>query len=180
LHHAKEDEAGHPGSDNHAVDASLALLICCHYDCFRLSPIQEQKPYSMSNDNDAGFRDRLSRAAEARRVMLTKAKQALDPDNPAVIEKRRQREAVVAARAERVAQRAAARQEQERELARQAALAAEAAAVAERIAAEQAVREAAEQAEREAALKAQQKAERDARYAARKAAKKERRLAMRN
>ena len=60
--------------------------------------------------------------------MLAKVKRALDPENPVAIEKRRQREAVVAARAERAAQREIARQEQERELARQTALAAAAAA----------------------------------------------------
>ena len=113
----------------------------------------------MSNPSDPTLQDRLSSAADARRAMLAKFKQATDPANPVAIEKQRQREAIVAARAERAEQREAARQEQERELARQAALAAEAA----------------EQAELEAALKAEQKAERDRRYAARKAAKKERR-----
>ena len=81
----------------------------------------------MSSYNDSSFRDRLSRASEAKSTMLAKLKRALDPENPTAIEKRRQREAVAAARAERAAQREAARQEQERELARQAALAAEAA-----------------------------------------------------
>jgi hypothetical protein len=129
----------------------------------------------MSNLNEPTLQDRLSRAADAKSAMLAKFKRALDPENPTAIEKRRQREAIVAARTERAVQREAARQHHELELARQAALAAEAAAQAERAAAEHAAREAAEQAEREAALKAEQKAERDARYAARKAAKKERR-----
>jgi hypothetical protein len=47
-----------------------------------LSAIQEQQSYSMSNDNDTGFRDRLSRAAEARSATLAKVKRALDPENP--------------------------------------------------------------------------------------------------
>ena len=56
--------------------------------------------------------------------MLAKVKRTMDPENPVVIEKRRQREAVVAARVEREAQREIARQEQERDLAKQTALAA--------------------------------------------------------
>jgi hypothetical protein len=133
------------------------------------------QPQSMSSHNDQRFQDRLSRAAEAKSAMLARFKRAVDPENPAAIEKRREREAIAAARAEREAKRQAARQEHERELARQAALAAEAAAEAARAAAEQAAREAAEQAQREEALKAEQKTARDARYAARKAAKKKRR-----
>ena len=121
------------------------------------------------------IQDRLNRAAEAKNALLAKFKQAADPDNPEAIEKRRQREALVAAREERMAQRKIAQQEHERELAKQAALEAEAAAEAARAAAEQAAREAAEQSERQAALEVEQKAARDARYAARKAAKKQRR-----
>jgi hypothetical protein len=124
---------------------------------------------------DSSFQDRLSRGSEAKIATLAKFKRALDPNNPIATEKRRQRETIVAARAERAAQREIARQEQERELARQAVLASEAAAEARRAAAEREAREAAEQAEREAALKVEQKTARDARYAARKAAKKERR-----
>ena len=129
----------------------------------------------MSSSKDTSLQERMSRAAEAKSAMLAKFKQAVDPDNPATIEKRRQREAIVAARVERLSQREAARLEHDRELARQAALAAEAAEAAKRVATEQAAREVAEEAERALALKAEQKAERDARYAARKAAKKERR-----
>jgi predicted nucleic acid-binding Zn-ribbon protein len=128
----------------------------------------------MSSHKDS-IQDRLNRASEAKNVMLAKFKQAVDPNNPETIEKRRQRESLVAARAERTSQRRVARLEHEREIARQAALAAEVAAEAVRGAAEQAAQEAAEQAERQAALEAEQKAARDARYAARKAAKKQRR-----
>jgi hypothetical protein len=113
----------------------------------------------MTGQDDGSFQDRLSRASKARGAALAKFKQALDPESPAAVEKRREREAIVAARAERERVRAAARQEQERELARQAALAKEAAAEAERAAAEKAALEAAERAEAEAALKAEQNAE---------------------
>jgi hypothetical protein len=135
--------------------------------------IQERLQSFMSNDQT--FRDRLNHASEAKRAMLAKFRRAQDPENPAAIEKRQQREAIAEARAERAAQREAARQKREIELAKRVALAAQAAAEAERAAAEQAARHAAEQSEREAALKAQQKADRDDRYAARKAAKKVRR-----
>jgi len=131
--------------------------------------------YSMSSQDDSSFQNRLKRASDAKSAMLTKFKQAMHPDNPAAAEKRRQRETIAAARAERTAQREAARQEHEREVARQAALAAEIAAERARADAEQAAREEAERLEREAALKAEEKAARDIRYAARKAAKKERR-----
>ena len=114
------------------------------------------------------FHDRRKDAAKARSALLAKFNAAPRPDDPLVIEKRREREAIARAREARQA---------ERERARQAEQAARehAAAEAERIAAEEAARAAAEAAEREAALKAEQKAARDERYAARKLAKKERR-----
>jgi hypothetical protein len=127
----------------------------------------------MSSRNNPSLQDRLNLASEAKNAMLAKFKRAIE--NPDFIEKRRQREAIVAARAERAMQRKASRDEHERELARQAALAveaAEAAAEGERAVAERAACEAAE---RQAVLEAEQKAARDARYTARKAAKKERR-----
>src|SRR6266545_3025510 len=129
---------------------------------------------SMSNYNQS-LNDRLGLAAQAKKSMLEKFKKSLILDDPAKIESRRQREAIVAARAEREAQREAARQQREAEVARQALIAAEAAAAAKRAMAEQAAREAAEQEERQVALLAEQKMARDVRYAARKAAKKERR-----
>jgi Family of unknown function (DUF6481) len=146
----------------------------------------EENIRSMSRYDDSTFRDRLTRASEAKQATLAKFKQALDPGTPEAMERLRQRELIAAARAERNAKRETARQERERELATQAVLAAQAAAEAERAAMERAAREAAEkaeleaelkaeEAERQAALEAEQKAKRDARYAARKAAKKRRR-----
>jgi hypothetical protein len=61
----------------------------------------------MSNYNQS-LNDRLSLAAEAKKNMLEKFKKSLILDDPAKIEARRQREAIVAARAEREAQREAA------------------------------------------------------------------------
>ena len=122
----------------------------------------------MRNKVNPDFQDRLKDAAKAREDLLAKLRAAPRPDDPVMIEKSRERQAIAKARAERQA---------ERERVRQAEKAAreQAVAEAERIAAEEAARVAAEEAEREAALKAEQKAARDARYAARKLAKKERR-----
>jgi Family of unknown function (DUF6481) len=129
----------------------------------------------MSAKTNPTLQDRLSQASEKKKTMLAKFKKAINPDDPATIENRRQREAIAAARSERATQREAARLQHEHKLAKQAAIDAEAVVEAKRAAAEQAAREAAEVAEREAALKGEQKAARDVRYAARKAAKKERR-----
>ena len=91
--------------------------------------------------HDQSLQDRLSLAAEAKKNLLAKFKKSADPNTPEAIEKRREREAVAAARAER---QGAARSQRggstSSELARQAKAAAEAAAEAERIAAEQSSR----------------------------------------
>ena len=150
------------------------------------TPFNQENSRSMSRYGDSNFRDRLTRASEAKQATLAKFRQALDPGTPEAMEKRRHRESIAAARAERNAKRETARQERERELAKQTILAAQVAAEAERAAVERATREAAEQAELEVALRAEeaerqasleveQKAKRDARYAARKAARKRRR-----
>lgn len=118
----------------------------------------------MRNKANPDFQDRLKNAAEARQALLAKRRAAPGPDDPVMIEKRRQRAAVLKAREERQAERARAREAE-----------AAAAAEAERLAAEEAARVAAEEEAREEALKAEKKAERDARYAARKLAKKKRR-----
>ena len=118
----------------------------------------------MYSPNDKGFQDRLSSAAEAKKALLEKAKAKLNADDPATLERRAAREAIIKARNERVAAKEAQR------------LAAEAARKAEeeRMAAEKAAREAAEKAEREAreaALAAERQAKRDAQIAARKGRK---------
>jgi len=59
----------------------------------------------MSGRDDSSFQNRLKRASDAKSAMLTKFKQAMDPNNPAAAEKRHQRETIAAARAERAAQR---------------------------------------------------------------------------
>lgn len=106
---------------------------------------------------EPSFADRQSAAQNARKNILEKFKAQPGPDDPAVLKKAAERQALALARAEAQKLREAAKVEK---LAREAELAAQAAAEARRI---QAEKEAAE-----AELKAQQKAARDARYAARK------------
>jgi membrane protein involved in colicin uptake len=118
----------------------------------------------MFSPNDRGFQDRLTAAAAAKKALLEKAKAKLNADDPATLERRAAREAIIKARNERLAAKEAER------------LAAEAARKAEqeRIAAEKAAREAAEKAEREAraaALEAERQAKREAQIAARKGRK---------
>jgi membrane protein involved in colicin uptake len=118
----------------------------------------------MFSPNDRGFQDRLSAAAEAKKALLEKAKAKLNADDPATLERRAAREAVIKARNERLAA---------KEAERLAALAARK-AEEERIAAEKAALAAAEKAEREAreaALAAEKQAKRDAQIAARKGRK---------
>ena len=122
----------------------------------------------MRNNANPDFHDRLRDAAKAREGLLAKLRSAPRPDDPVMIEKRRERQAIAKARAERQAGRERVRQAEK-------AAQEQAVAEAERIAAEEAARVAAEEAAREAALAAERKAARDERYAARKLAKKERR-----
>jgi hypothetical protein len=143
-------------------------------------PLNERKQKEpMRKSSNPDFQDRMKDAAAARNALLAKLRAAPRPDDPAMIEKRREREALAKAREARQTEREEARKAAEEEAAR-------AAAEAARIAAEDAARIAAEEKElaamlkaqkeeADAALKAEQKAARDARYAARKAAKKQRR-----
>ena len=110
------------------------------------------------------LQERQNASAEAKKAMLEKFRASPGPDDPAVVERRAAREAMLAERTARAAQREAAKRAHEAELAEQAARAAALAEKAEREAAEMAARAAAEQ-----------KAARDERYKARKAAKKQRR-----
>jgi hypothetical protein len=129
----------------------------------------------MSRNMGVTLEERLSRAADAKKAMLTRFRAVPGPDDPAVAERRIEREAILKAREIRTAEREAAKKTREAEMAAQAAREAELAAQAEREAAEKAAKAAADQVEFDALLAAEQKAARDARYAARKAAKKQRR-----
>ena len=119
----------------------------------------------MSGIKEKGFNERLSAAAEARKVQLDKFRAKPGPNDPAVVERQAARRAAVIARDVRAAERKIAK----------AQLAAK---EAERHAAEQAekamrevdaLQKAADQAARDVTSVTEQKAARDARYAARKA-----------
>jgi Family of unknown function (DUF6481) len=134
---------------------------------------------AMSGFKEANFGDRLSEAAKARKAAMEKFRVRPDPNDPAVLERQRERQAVLEARAERDERREKERliaQEQERvaQAAReQAEREAQAAREeAEKLAAVEREIEYERKIAEEAELEATKKAERDARYAARKARKK--------
>ena len=130
----------------------------------------------MSIFKEKDFAERRTAAAEARKALLEKFKSRPSADDPMVIAKQQERQAIIEAREKRA---------REKEQVRQARLAQEAKERAERDARELAERLAREEAERiaaaereigereqlaaELALDAERKAKRDARYAARKA-----------
>jgi hypothetical protein len=118
---------------------------------------ESSKASSMSGFKEPGFADRQKAAQEARKNILAKFKAQPAPDDPAVLQRRAEREAQAALRAKnkeiREAEKAAQKLREEQ-------AAAEAAA--------QLAREKEEAAAAEAALEAERKAARDARYAARK------------
>ena len=135
------------------------------------------------------FRERNSTAAKAKNDLLAKFKLGTDPNNPAVIQRRADRQAIVEARAARMAQREAGRIAREKEAAEeaalqakkaaeQAALEAEGVAKIERDKAAAEERNRREKAQHLALLVAADKSIRDAKIAARKGGKKERREAL--
>ncbi|WP_007754807.1 DUF6481 family protein [Rhizobium sp. CF080] len=123
----------------------------------------------MRHPNDNSFAERRKTAADAKRELLAKFASAPKLSDPAMQERRAEREAVAAARearrAEREAQKAA---ENERQL-REAAELAAAAEAHEKAAAEARQAETNDRVARVVADEAARKAERDRRYAARKA-----------
>jgi hypothetical protein len=119
---------------------------------------------------DPKLDDRQRAAMEAKKALLEKFKSQPGPGHPEYEARKKEREAVLAARAEREAAKQAALREQERlaELERQEA----ARKLQEEL--DRKDRERIEREEREKEEEAQRKAERDARYAARKARTKKR------
>jgi hypothetical protein len=111
----------------------------------------------MSGFKEPSFADRQKAAQEARKNILNKFRSQPGLDDPAVAQRRAERETQAAERAKAKVARDAAKAEQK---VREAEVAAEAAA--------QLAREKQEAAEREIAVEAERKAARDARYAARK------------
>lgn len=117
----------------------------------------------MRGFKEPGFADRQKAAQQARKSIAEKFRTQPGPDDPEVVKRRQEREAIAARREQARLEREAAKAEQKR--LEEEAKAAEAARLA---------REAEEAAERQAALEAEQKAKRDARYAARKSRGKKR------
>ena len=68
----------------------------------------------MKNPNDRSFTDRQSNSANAKKALLERFKARPGPDDPVVQQRRAEREAIAAARAEREAEKAKIRAEQER------------------------------------------------------------------
>jgi hypothetical protein len=119
--------------------------------------------------NDNGFAERRKAAAEAKKLLLKKFETAPKADDPEMVAKRLEREAIAAARELRRAEREQLKQEaRERQLA-EAAAQTEAATAAERQEAEAREAAAKDRIARVIADEAERKAERDRRYAARKA-----------
>lgn len=116
----------------------------------------------MSQFNENSMTDRLKASTEARQAALARFRDRPAADDPTVLARKAEREAVIREREIRVAAREAER------AAAAAQSAAEADAERERLAAE-AIRAAEEKIELAAAARVEQKQQRDARYAARKA-----------
>jgi len=117
----------------------------------------------MAGFKEPGFADRQKAAQQARQNILNKFRAQPGADDPEVMQRRAEREAIAAARSQAKEAREAAKADQKR---REEETAAAAAA--------QLLREQEEAAAKQAELEAEQKAKRDARYAARKARGKKR------
>jgi hypothetical protein len=137
---------------------------------------ERRRPLALYREKD--IFERRNAASEAKRALLERFKARPDPDDPDVLARRAERQAILEAREQRNREKERLRKEREAieaaERARREAEEAERRRIeAERLAAEARQREQ-EEVERiatELALDAERKAKRDARYAARKARK---------
>ncbi len=101
----------------------------------------------MKNPNDRHFTDRQANSANAKKALLERFKKRPGPDDPVMVQRRAEREAIAAARAEREAKKEAERLEIERLAALERAAQEEAERLAE---IEREVQRKAEQAKRDA------------------------------
>ncbi len=101
----------------------------------------------MKNPNDRHFTDRQANSANAKKALLERFKKRPGPDDPVMVQRRAEREAIASARAERDAKKEAERLEAERIAALERAAQAEAERLAE---IEREVQRKAEQAKRDA------------------------------
>ena len=141
----------------------VAWCLLCPADVPTVTDVglKARKARPVSGFREPGFSDRQKAAQDARKNLLNKFKSQPGPDDPAVVAKRAEREALAAKRAEAKAAREVEKAEQKRRD--------EEAAVLEAV---RIAREAEEAAAKLAEAEAEQKAKRDARYAARKAKRK--------
>jgi hypothetical protein len=68
----------------------------------------------LKNPNDRSFTDRQSNSANAKKALLERFKARPKADDPVMVQRREEREAIAAARAEREAEKAKIRAEKER------------------------------------------------------------------
>lgn len=101
----------------------------------------------MKNPNDRHFTDRQANSVNAKKALLERFKKRPGPDDPVMVQRRTEREAIAAARAERDAKKEAERLEAERLAALERAAQEEAERLAE---IEREVQRKAEQAKRDA------------------------------
>ncbi|AZO80192.1 MULTISPECIES: DUF6481 family protein [unclassified Bosea (in: a-proteobacteria)] len=101
----------------------------------------------MKNPNDRHFTDRQANSANAKKALLERFKKRPGPDDPVMVQRRAEREAIAVARAERDAKKEAERLEAERLAALERAAQEEAERLAE---IEREVQRKAEQAKRDA------------------------------
>lgn len=150
-----------PSCENLLHSAETANQAARPLDRIRtIDDLINRKPKVLRNFKEPGFADRQKAAQEARKDIVAKFRAKPGPDDPAVAQRRAEREA-------HAAEREKTRKLRELEKAEKRLRDAEAAEQA----AIQAVREKAEMAEKAIALEAERKAARDARYAARKSRK---------
>ena len=123
--------------------------------------IDEQNLMAFKGDN---FKDRATAAADARKKLAERFKQAPKPDDPRVLALAAERRAIAEARELRQAERAKQKAEEEVRRAEEARLR----AIEDARAAEEARLLAIQERAKQLQLAAEQKAARDARYAARK------------
>ncbi len=141
-----------------------------------LGPAELERGPTVGRYNNANFADRITSAATAKQALVEKLKAKPADDDPDVLRKQAEREAIAEARAKRVSEKDEARRiqlarEAEEKAAREAAAAAAEAARQASLEQEKAAAESArlERAARILSDEADRKVARDARYAARKA-----------
>jgi len=156
CHQIKWWLAGARGCKSRSYRAGVGIRGCDAKPIVYTNDESDKNP-AMSGFKEPSFADRQKAARQAKQNILNKFRAKPGPDDPEVAQKRAEREALAATRAQ-------AREARDAEKAEQKRRATEAAEQAAALLA----REKADEAARQAATESEQKAKRDARYAARK------------